>query len=1028
MSLQVLVNGFDITNGITHRINWVETTGLFDPVALVAPGAVDTFDGPFRVRQTTVDFGTREISISGILLVAASSYADKLRALDGLQAIYAARPSRVVVGTLELLVDFDRVQVAADQLKRLNGMIKYTVTGTAIPSTFSSSHGNGAGQIQGIPVDTQRVNEAAIIATMAIGVGTITNPGDVPTPAVLTIQGAASTVYYLATSATGRRVPIATDANGVGRLDERAGLYLVPGVNRITAYQAATGTATFTDITVMSFFGTTWRYSGNAASGNATRFDLGPTITTNRTGSARYFRGNTNPISGGTNGIVTAGDDEPRIGWVWQNRRNLIVNSLNLQSGSWTSTLASRTQGGALEPFGYSDNSLSVLTASDTGTGSIQNNQYAIGALSAISYVASVYILKDGNTTRQAGFTFNTTGGVAYAILNTSTGVAIRGTNSTGTLASVTVGVVDAGLWWRLYMTWTGEALNTISLAPAIAPIPGTGGSATATGSAVFACPQVEIGTTPTAYQATDASGISLDHPVNDSGLVLEGTATNLCLYSQDPTTANLYTISGTLTDGGTQLGPDGSSTSARRYTSAATGDNYITSPAISVSNALATNYTASVWLRSSSGTQTINIYAYGTSSNTTPHTATQCVVTSNWARFIVTWTAQPAVNLIKLQIGGGSTWNNSFAMDIFGLQIELGTAATSYIPTTTVSATRLADVAGLTSPHNLLLYSEPISQPTTIDILGTPWAATGWSVAASPVAGPVPSVLNAARVTTTSTATQNINQFFAITTGAAGGKVYTFSVWLRKNLTTDSVVLDIQNLSGTSRGNATATLTTNWQRFFVSVTMDATDTYVQVKIRGANLGGTIDVFGAQLTEGYLPGRYIRTTDANVLPVQMIDPSWSQNGYIEADFLWFPRSTGIGVFFGEGIASSGSVAVGGLRFQTDNGGPWVVFARFDSTGTQRTVLQTSSTVYNRGYARVRGEWTNYLLAGNRYMLLRIYVDGVLISETNFAGTAGSSWPLVDVTRFFRANTALGVVSNLVIGTPSLPEGSQAAGI
>ena len=290
MSLQVLVNGFDIANGITHRINWVETTGLFDPVALVAPGAVDTFDGPFRVRQTTVDFGTREISISGILLVASPSYADKLRALDGLQAIYAARPSRVVVGTLELLVDFDRVQVAADQLKRLNGMIKYTVTGTAIPSTFSSSHGNGAGQIQGIPVDTQRVNEAAIIATMAIGVGTITNPGDVPTPAVLTIQGAASTVYYLATSATGRRVPIATDANGVGRLDERAGLYLVPGVNRITAYQAATGTATFTDITVMSFFGTTWRYSGNAASGNATRFDLGPTITTNRTGSRTRSR------------------------------------------------------------------------------------------------------------------------------------------------------------------------------------------------------------------------------------------------------------------------------------------------------------------------------------------------------------------------------------------------------------------------------------------------------------------------------------------------------------------------------------------------------------------------------------------------------------------------------------------------------------------------------------------------------------------------------------------------------------------
>ena len=103
MSLQVLVNGFDITNGFTHRINWVETSGLFDPAALVDPEAVDTFEGPYRVRQTTTDYGMREVSISGILVVAASDYASKLRALDGLQTIYAARPSRVVVGTLDAL-------------------------------------------------------------------------------------------------------------------------------------------------------------------------------------------------------------------------------------------------------------------------------------------------------------------------------------------------------------------------------------------------------------------------------------------------------------------------------------------------------------------------------------------------------------------------------------------------------------------------------------------------------------------------------------------------------------------------------------------------------------------------------------------------------------------------------------------------------------------------------------------------------------------------------------------------------------
>ena len=1005
MSLQVLVNGFDITNGITHRINWVETTGLFDPVALVAPGAVDTFDGPFRVRQTTVDFGTREISISGILLVAASSYADKLRALDGLQAIYAARPSRVVVGTLELLVDFDRVQVAADQLKRLNGMIKYTVTGTAIPSTFSSSHGNGVGQIQGIPVDTQRVNEAAILATMASGVGTITNPGDVPTPAVLTIQNSGPTarVYYLATSATGRRVPIATDANGVGRLDERAGLYLVPGVNRITAYQAATGTATFTDITVMSFFGTTWRYSGNAASGTATRFDLGPTLTVNRTGVARYFLGNTNPISGGTNGIVTAGDDEPRIGWVWQNRRNLIVNSVDLRA-NWTDSSLTLRQSGLPDAFDYQGGGRAGLLASDTTTVNTARNQYAIGSLSAISYVASVYVQKDTNTTRQAGFSINTSTQFSGALLNTSTGVAQRSTDSTLTS---TVSVSDAGSWWRISMTWTGDATsNDFRLTPAIAAIGGTVTTTTATGSATFASPQVEIGTTPTAYQATDASGISLDHPVNDSGLVLEGTATNVCLQSQDINNAT-WSKTGLTSITTANVAPDGTLTAFEATSNAA--DSTITQTVSGLT--IASTYTFSVWIRTTSGTNTIGVlFNEGGSVTNTDLTAT-----TNWTRVSVTRTLT-TTNPV-LQIGGGTKWSTGEVLQIWGAQLELGTASTSYIPTTTVSATRLADVAGLTSPHNLLTYSDQLDNAA--------WVKTGTgSVSANIGAGP-DGITASDRVTfTASGATDIVRQTPA---GNYASKTLTFSVWLKAGTST-SVTIRITDSTGAVVGTAsTVTMTSSWQRFFVTATANSTQSTINVDLRAGAIGN-FEVLGAQLTEGYLPGRYIRTTDTNVLPVQMIDPSWSQNGYVEADFQWFPRSTGIGVFFGEGIASSGSVAVGGLRFQTDNGGPWVVFARFDSTGTQRTVLQTSSTVYNRGYARVRGEWTNYLLAGNRYMLLRIYVDGALIQEANFAGTAGSSWPLVDVTRFFRANSALGVVSNLVIGTPSLPEGSQAAGI
>lgn len=814
MSLQVLVNGFDITNGVTHRINWVETTGLFDPASLVEPEAVDTFEGPFRVRQTTTDFGQREVLISGFLIVAAGTYADKLRALDGLQTIYAARPSRVTVGTLELLVDFGRVDVAADQLKRLNGMIKYTVRGMAIPATFTSTIGAGTGFVQGVPVDTSRVNEAVTLATMASGVGTITNPGDVPVAAVLTIQNnpAVARVYYLATSATGRRVPIATDANGVGRLDERAGLYLTPGVNRITAYQAASGTATYTDITVMSFFGTAWRMSGNVAAGTATRMDLGPALTVNRPGSATYWTGST---------IAYALNDEPRIGFV----------------------------------------------ASGSGSG----------------------------------------------------------------------------------------------------------------------------------------------------GLVVEGQMTNNCLQSENFGTTWVIP-SGVSVTLNAAAAPDGATT-ADRLTS--TGSSPAAEQTITV--AASTSYTFSCWIKAVTGTVSA-VVEWENATTAANYAQTTATVGTTWTRIFATGSTPAGVTSVKVRVRESAL----LSIDVWGAQMEAGFAPSSYIPTTTNSFVRLPDIAGIASNHNLALYSDTQTNAA--------WAVTGWSVAATPVAGPVTSLLNAYRVTTTATSADNLRQAVTIANGQAGGKVYTFSVWLRQNATTTTVALHIENQVGTIRGqsgsggNYSITLSSTWTRYWVTATMDAADTGVIVKIRTANAGGQIDVFGAQLTEGYLPGRYVRTTDTQVLPTTMIDPSWSQNGYIEADIAWPSRTASTNLYhFGDGIATTAGTVI----FTTNLSGTSIRFGRYDSTATLRNAQIANATVFNAGTARVRMEWTNYLLSGTRYMWLRLYLNGTLQVETNYASTAGPSWPIVDVTRLARFRSTAGdqgTVSNLIFGTPSLPEGAQAAGI
>ena len=1002
MSLQVFVNGFELVAGPVHRLNIRETTGLWDPAALVEPGTVETFEGSYRVRQTTVDYGVREITIVGSLYVASVSYADKLRALDWLQSIYAPRPSRVVVGSLELLVDFGRVQIQADELKRLTGTIRYQVTGTAVPATLGSSVSAGTGYVQGLAVDTARVNEAATLATMASGVGTITVLGDAPTPAVVTIQGAASTTYYLATSATGRRVPITTDSNGVGRIDERSGFYLSPGVNRITAYAAATGTTTLTSITVMSLFGTTWRFTGNAPAGTSTRYDLGPALTVNRTGSARYFLGNTNPTSGGTNGIVVAGDDEPRIGWAWLNRRNIIVNSVDLRA-NWTDGGLSVRTHGPTDVFGYDGGGRSVLNAADAATGTLATNGYALGALGAVSYVASVYILKDSVTSRQAGFFVQISGGnFIAALLNTSTGVAQKSSNS---LVAGTVSVTDEGLWWRLSATWTGDGTsNAFNLCPAIAVSGGTATSATATGSAVFACPQVELGTTPSAYQATDANGIAIDHPANDAGLVLEGQTSNLCLRSEDINNAT-WSKSGLTTITTTNVAPDGSSTAFQATSNAA--DSYAAQTISGLTSGQ--TYTFSVWLRSTSGVVSVDLYLAGVGAT--------CSVTTNWTRFSVTVTH--GATSAAAQVGGGNTWSTGETLQIWGAQLELGPTATSYIPTTTASVRREGDRAGVVNPHNLALQSEVQTNAA--------WSLTGWTIASTPVAGPVASVLNAYRITTTSTAGHNIVQAVQDPAGVAL-KTYTFSVWLRQNATTATVTMTLETQTGSNLGSITANLTSSWQRFVVTGTALSTTTSLQIRLAAANAAGTIDMFGAQVTAGHLPGRYIRTTDTQVLPTTAIDPSWSQNGYIEFDARWAVNSTSTTwYFFGDSSSTTAGSQIGTVVSATST----IRFGVYSPAGTVRNAEVNNATVFNAGGARVRFEWTNYTLAGSRYMLLRLYLNGALQNEVNYAGTVGTSWPAIDVSRFWRPRTDgsdAGTWSNLTLGVPALPQGAVPAGI
>ena len=98
----------------------------------------------------------------------------------------------------------------------------------------------------------------------------------------------------------------------------------------------------------------------------------------------------------------------------------------------------------------------------------------------------------------------------------------------------------------------------------------------------------------------------------------------------------------------------------------------------------IADTYTVSCWVKRNTGTnQTFRLkFNSGFSGNLT--------ATDTWQRFTYTTTSTAASNLWGI---ASDTSNNNYDILAWGFQVELSDYATSYIPTNTVSVTRLKDV-----------------------------------------------------------------------------------------------------------------------------------------------------------------------------------------------------------------------------------------------------------------------------------------------------------------------------------------------
>ena len=240
----------------------------------------------------------------------------------------------------------------------------------------------------------------------------------------------------------------------------------------------------------------------------------------------------------------------------------------------------------------------------------------------------------------------------------------------------------------------------------------------TSTGAFKLFRSQLQVGDVPTDYIATTTAAVSvgpvanvprLDY-LNSScpRLLLEPQRTNLVTYSEQMDN-NVWnkSQSGTgvapVVTANNAISPDGTQNADTVVfnSGAGTTSSDISSLFQTFGGTTAT-YTGSFYAKTASGTAQIQVRIDG--SNYTVFT-----ITNQWQRFTLTKALTGTSNVFEMAIRRGlnEPINATATIQLWGMQVELGAYATSYIPTLGASVTRGADAASKTGISSLIGQTE---------------------------------------------------------------------------------------------------------------------------------------------------------------------------------------------------------------------------------------------------------------------------------------------------------------------------------